>query len=69
MVSVQWVYANGSSWVTLDRSAQTQIETLWSRDASNWINSSSFQGPVYVDTSEMLLMCAGLSYAIARRRQ
>lgn len=67
-MSVQWVYATGSSWVTLDQSAQSQIETLWKRDASNWINSSSFRGPVYVDTSEMILMYAGYSYAIARRR-
>lgn len=67
-MAVQWVYATGSAWVTLDRNAQSQIETLWSRDASSWIESSSFRGPVYVDTSEMLLMSAGLSYAIARRR-
>jgi hypothetical protein len=68
-MAVQWVYANGSYWVTLDRNAQTQIETLWSRDASSWIDSTSFRGPVYVDTSEMVLMYGGLSYVIARRKQ
>ncbi|GAN09434.1 hypothetical protein MAM1_0267d08961 [Mucor ambiguus] len=66
-MAVQWVYANGSTWVTLDLSAQYQIESLWSRDASSWINSDSFRGPVYVDTSEMVLMFGGLSYVICRR--
>ncbi|KAI9261867.1 hypothetical protein EDC94DRAFT_561811 [Helicostylum pulchrum] len=66
-MAAQWVYANGSTWVTLDRNAQFQIETLWTRDASSWIASDSFRGPVYVDTSEMVLMFAGLSYVIARR--
>ncbi|KAI9362745.1 hypothetical protein BD770DRAFT_381687 [Pilaira anomala] len=66
-MAVQWVYANGSTWVTLDVNAQYQIETLWTRDASSWIDSASFRGPVYVDTSEMVLMFGGLSYTIARR--
>lgn len=68
-MAVQWVYANGSSWITLDKYAQSQIETLWSRDASSWIDSPSFRGPVYVDTSEMVLMVDGLQYVIARRKQ
>jgi hypothetical protein len=67
-MAIQWVYATGSSWVTLDQSAQSQIETLWKRDASSWIKSSSFRGAVYVDTSEMILMSDGYSYTIARRR-
>ncbi|CAO3621554.1 unnamed protein product [Mucor hiemalis] len=68
-MTVQWVYANGSLWITLDLQAQKQIEILWSRDAANWISSKSFRSPVYVDTSEMVLMCDGLSYVIARRKE
>lgn len=67
-MSIQWVYATGSSWITLDQAAQIQIESLWKHDASNWVVSSWFQGPVYVNTSEMVLMFAGYSYAIARRK-
>jgi hypothetical protein len=68
MASVQWVYANGSSWVTLDALAQNQIESLWSHNGSNWIQTSSFGTPVYVDISHMCLLSQGISYTIARRR-
>lgn len=68
MATVQWVYANGCSWVTLDATAQQDIESLWEFNASNWIQSRSFRSPVYVDISQMLLMCDGMSYSIARRR-
>jgi hypothetical protein len=67
MGSIQWVYANGSSWITLDPLAQRHIESLWSHNASNWIQTTSFRYPVYVDVSQMCLVMGGYSYAIARR--
>lgn len=68
-MAVQWVYANGHLWITLDIQAQRQIEVLWARDGANWISSNSFRSPVYVDTSEMVLMVDGIAYTIARRSQ
>ncbi|KAG1048230.1 hypothetical protein G6F55_010439 [Rhizopus delemar] len=65
---IQWIYANGSTWVSLDAATQQQIEVLWSRHGSSWIHSNSFDGPVYVDTTEMLLMAGGYSFVIARRK-
>lgn len=69
MTSVQWVYANGCSWITLDPVAQSQIESLWHQNGANWIQSQSFQCPVYADIGQMVLMCNGLSYTIARVEQ
>ncbi|KAI7906045.1 uncharacterized protein BX663DRAFT_498590 [Cokeromyces recurvatus] len=68
MAAVQWVYANGCNWITLDSTSQRYIENLWSHNSSSWIQSQSFQCPVYVDIDKMLLMCNGMSYCIARRR-
>ncbi|OBZ88346.1 hypothetical protein A0J61_03603 [Choanephora cucurbitarum] len=68
MPSVEWVYANGCTWVTLDPIAQQHIESLWSMNSSSWIESQFFQCPVFIDIDKMLLMCNGLSYSIARRR-
>ena len=68
MASVQWVYANGSSWITLDSAAQRHIESLWSHNASSWIESVTFTSPVYIDMDQMALLCGGVSYTIARRR-
>lgn len=67
-MAVQWVYASGSSWIALDRVAQMQIESLWKHSASGWVVSTWFQGAVYVDASEMVLLFGGYSYAIARRK-
>ncbi|KAI8088313.1 hypothetical protein BDF21DRAFT_491366 [Thamnidium elegans] len=36
MGSIQWVYANGCNWITLDRSAQNHIEALWKQNTSAW---------------------------------
>lgn len=69
MTTIQWVYANGCTWVTLDSSAQQDIESLWEYNASSWIKSRSFRSAVYVDISQMILMCEGMSYTIARRRK
>lgn len=68
MATVQWVYSSGQNWVSLDRKAQSQIEKLWSMDQANWVISESFPGPVYVDTTQMLLLYEGYSYTIARCR-
>lgn len=68
MGSVQWVYANGCNWIALDITAQKHIESLWSHNASSWIESRSFPTAVYVDISQMCLLCNGMSYTIARRR-
>lgn len=68
MASVQWVYANGCNWVTLDAIAQRHIENLWAKNSSSWIESTSFRGAVYIDIDQMLLLCNGMSYSIARRR-
>ncbi|KAI8988568.1 hypothetical protein BDF20DRAFT_813445 [Mycotypha africana] len=66
--SVQWVYANGCNWVVLDALAQQHIESLWSQNGASWIQSRSFRAPIYVDISQMVLLCNGTSYTIARRR-
>lgn len=61
-----WVYASGSAWVSFDEATQKLIETLWRSDQATWINSRSFRGPVYVDTSEMVVLYGSYSYTIAR---
>lgn len=68
MSAVQWVYANGCNWVTLDAVAQKHIESLWSHNTSSWIQSQSFRCPVYIDIDQMVLMCNGIAYSIARHR-
>ncbi|OBZ88353.1 hypothetical protein A0J61_03606 [Choanephora cucurbitarum] len=68
MGSVVWVYANGCNWVMLDPVAQNQCESLWSHNSSSWIQSNSFDSPVYIDIGQMVLLCNGVSYSIARRR-
>lgn len=62
----EWVYASGSAWISFDPETQKVIESLWTRDQATWINSQSFRGPVYVDTSEMVIMYGSYSYTIAR---
>ncbi|ORE11452.1 hypothetical protein BCV72DRAFT_326280 [Rhizopus microsporus var. microsporus] len=66
-MAIQWVYANGSIWTIFDKNTQQQIEALWSKHTSGWIQSSSFRGPVFVDTTQMVLIADGYSCAIARR--
>jgi len=66
-MTIEWVYASGSNWVRFDTASQQIIETLWARDAATWFNSQSFRGPVYVDTSEMVVMYGSYAYTIARR--
>jgi hypothetical protein len=69
MTCIQRVYANGSYWVALDRTAQSDIETLWSINSSYWILCPSvFKNAVYVDVKKMVMLCNGYSYTIARRR-
>lgn len=68
MAAIQWVYANGSNWVVLDKDTQCNIEMLWKNNASNWVSSQSFREPVYVDISQMALICNNYAYSIARRR-
>jgi hypothetical protein len=67
MASVQWLYANGSQWVALDKSSQSTIEQLWSRNSSSWINCNTFRTAVYVDVPQMTLTCNGYSYTIFRQ--
>jgi hypothetical protein len=66
-MAFQWVYYNGSFWVPLDMVAQYDIEALWSRNAADWINSTTFPSPVYVDISEMVLIHNTYTYTIARK--
>jgi hypothetical protein len=61
----QWVYTNGSEWFPLDMAAQRNIEALWSRNATYWINSTMFPY-AYVDISQMVLIYGNYSYTIAR---
>lgn len=68
MAAIQWVYANGCNWIALDAVAQTHIEGLWLQNGASWIQSKTFGSPIYVDISQMILMCDGMSYSIARRR-
>lgn len=68
MASIQWVYANGSQWVALDKSAQFSIEQLWNRNSSNWITCNTFKTAAYVDFSQMAIICNGYAYTILRRR-
>jgi hypothetical protein len=65
-MAFQWVYANGSFWVPLDMAAQSDIEALWFRNVSNWIYSTTFQSPVYIDISQMILLHNNYPYTIAR---
>ncbi|KAI8878269.1 hypothetical protein K501DRAFT_287966 [Backusella circina FSU 941] len=69
LCNYQWVYSSGLTWINLDENTQSQIERLWASDASNWIASSSFPGPVYVDTSLMVMVISNVSYTIARCRK
>lgn len=68
MASIQWAYANGSCWVPLDQNAQSDIEALWKRNASYWIRCTSLSrtSPVYVDISQMVMLCDGIAYTIVR---
>jgi hypothetical protein len=67
--SVQWVYANGCSWIELDRFAQKHIEALWDHNSSAWVSCQAFPtSAVYVDVAQMALFCNGYAYTIARRR-
>lgn len=66
-MTIEWVYASGSAWVSFDSVSQRLIEDLWVRDASTWINSKSFEGPVFVDMTDMVLLYRCFSYTIARR--
>ncbi|KAI9332265.1 hypothetical protein BD770DRAFT_477723 [Pilaira anomala] len=61
MGAIQWVYSSGQKWVSLDTQAQSQIEKLWNNDQANWVTSDSFSGPVFVDTTQMLLVYEGYS--------
>lgn len=63
----QWIYANGSVWVSLDVMAQEQIELLWTNFNSNWIVCRTFPGGAYVDFNAMEIKCNDYGYAIARR--
>lgn len=63
----QWVYANGSQWLTLDLTTQRHLGLLWRNNAASWISSQSFHAPVYADVSMMVLLCNGYQYSIARR--
>jgi hypothetical protein len=65
-MSFQWVYTNCSSWVPLDMATQSDIEALWSRNAANWIRSTTFTSFVYVDISQIVLLHNFDSYTIAR---
>lgn len=67
MAEVQWIYANGSSWVSLDILAQQQIEQLWANHNSAWINCRTFPGGAYVDFDTMEIKFNDYVYAIARR--
>ncbi|KAI8891313.1 hypothetical protein K501DRAFT_166463 [Backusella circina FSU 941] len=66
---IQWVYANGSEWIPLDPRAQYHIEQLWNTNSSYWIQSDSrnFNGPIYVDISNMCLLFNRNAYSIARQ--
>lgn len=68
MARVQWLYANGSCWLPLDRIAQRDIEVLWKRNASYWIRCPSLSktDSIYVDISEMVMIYNGYAYTIAR---
>jgi hypothetical protein len=66
MATSQWIYANGSVWVSLDVTAQQQIEQLWSNNSSAWIECRTFPGGAYVDFDAMELRFNDYHYAIAR---
>ncbi|KAI7907287.1 uncharacterized protein BX663DRAFT_495421 [Cokeromyces recurvatus] len=64
----EWIYANGSSWVSFDPTCQTMIESLWTRGGlSNWINCQSFEGPIFIDTTDMIILYNSFMYTIVRR--
>ncbi|KAI7886875.1 uncharacterized protein EV154DRAFT_389073, partial [Mucor mucedo] len=62
-----WVYASGSAWISFDDQTQKVIEELWARDQATWIHSQMFPGgPLFVDTTEMIITFGSYSYTIAR---
>lgn len=66
MSYVEWVYANGRNWMTIDDVDRRHIESLWTHNGANWIQKKSFRYPVYVDIDQMVLLCNGVAYTIAR---
>ncbi|KAI9247034.1 hypothetical protein BY458DRAFT_484327 [Sporodiniella umbellata] len=67
-MTIQWVYASGSSWICFDSTTQELIEFLWKNNAATWINCQTFHDTVYVDTTEMVLHYHNHDYTIARRK-
>ncbi|KAI9469898.1 MAG: hypothetical protein EXX96DRAFT_587890 [Benjaminiella poitrasii] len=67
-MAVEWLYANGSSWISFDTACQATIELMWTRGGlSNWMNCQYFEGPIYVDTTDMVILYGSFMYTIVRR--
>ncbi|GAA5809584.1 hypothetical protein MFLAVUS_002995 [Mucor flavus] len=68
MERVQWVYANGCNWISLDERAQDQIERLWVTGANTGtVYSVTFSSNVSIDFLQMILKFNDdLIYTIAR---
>lgn len=67
MANIQWVYANGGSWLQLDQRTQVQSENLWAVNAATGVvYSQTFLADVYVNFLKMVLFSNGYEYTIAR---
>lgn len=63
-----WRISYGSQWLPLDDTSAKWVDYLWSRNQSGYIQSSTFQGPVYIDfDNNMALLHNNISYTIAYR--
>jgi hypothetical protein len=61
-----WYIAKGGKWVELDQVSQVDIEQLWYRNRSAFMNCRYLSGTVFFDILTMSLITDGISYTVAR---
>ncbi|KAI9261868.1 hypothetical protein EDC94DRAFT_609098 [Helicostylum pulchrum] len=65
-MALRWYISIGSSWLPLDDVSARNVEYCWSRNHSQYINSGTFRGLVYVNLDRMVLNHNSIEYSIAR---
>ncbi|KAI8051805.1 hypothetical protein BDF21DRAFT_404324 [Thamnidium elegans] len=55
-MALRWYISIGSSWLPLDDLSARNVEYCWSRNHSQYINSGTFRGPVYVNLDRMSIV-------------
>lgn len=61
-----WLIATHGAWVRLDQNSQLDIEKLWNRNRSAYMNCTYLSGTAYFDILTMSLITNGTSYTVAR---